>query len=344
MNDHVDITIVTSDTWDRNLPDGCGEPWFVSTLLHAHARSLGWRPLLLYAKADDWEAWYPLLTRQLEPGPVMLARTPPFGGPYLRCAPDRADAAARAARVTFGSFLYDIGVASEFFSLSPFLPFLSSIITAWQARNMHPIVLAEVAMGEPRLRSTKLMAEVRRLKARTTVTWQSYSQSEQAEVFADHYQQTMHRVGAPPSALRSAHYFQALALTCGALLWEAQAVGTSGGATHIFARTATCAHYLYSARWGESAGCAGLALAIAQDELARTGRCMLNLGGGTTSDYRDSLLRFKARFADRCAWMSYGAIAYRSDQHAIAVARQAARPLPSKSSLWTRGSVPASQP
>ncbi len=341
MSDHAQTTVVAADAWDRCLPEDSIEPWFASALLRGHAEPLGWTPLLLHARASYWEAWYPLLLRQVEPGGIRLARTPPFGGPHLRCRADRGDTAAHAARRTFARCLDELGVASEFYSLSPWLPFFPAIRSAWRADNRHPIVLAELASGEATLRSPKLVAELRRLATRIEVTWRPFGSTGQAREFAAAYEQTMTMAAAPPSAARPVSYFESLASRCGPLLREARAVGASGGATHLFARTAAGAHYLYSARWGQATGCAGLALATAQDELARSGRCMLNLGGGTTAHPGDSLLAFKGRFADRCGWMSFGAIVYRPGQHADAVLEGQARPVPSHSQRWSRGDLHA---
>lgn len=303
----------------------CGRGYLAAAAMGADADA---RPVLVAAKAEDWEATYALVLTPLANG-RFLARTPDYGGPVLAIHGVPAAEAAAQFRRELDLLLPRLGVVSEVILVGPFLPHRADVSRAWSCGPEKQICITNLHMpaGErwPPLSHgpRQDMAHARR---HLETSWAPLDEAA-AKEFAAAYDAHMCSLGAEPRWRVGSRPFLAIAASdTGA--WISSARGETGGAAAIYVVGGTRAVLLKATRWGSARGAPRLAHAAAHDGLAALGVGEANLGGGVTQAADDSLLQFKRTMATAEATILLGARSYDPAGHQQAVDAGLARTLP----------------
>lgn len=308
------------------LDDLGRDPLCDARFLEAFARSTGRQGVVVLAEGPGWRAAYPLLLVPTDGH--LLARTPDYGGPWIRC--DGADPGRVAVelRGALDTTLAGVGIASEVVLLSPWLPERDAIAAAWQCHAEKTVCIVDLGPDRWSSLHTNRRRDVNRARDRLALVerFERFDQTA-ASGFARGYGEHMERVDADARWRLDEEHFAALAAS-GASLWQASAENDDGGASLLFVVSGSHATYLYGTRWGDVRAASTLAHWRAQEELARGGVAELLLGGGVTTAADDSLLHFKRSWGGRDAQLFLGGRVYDQRAHDAAVAASLARPLP----------------
>jgi len=301
------------------------EPMLDPAYLASIASCTLWRPVVVAVTAQAWSADYVVLLQHLDSG-AALARTPEYGGPWIRGDVD--DASVTALRAGCDDALRELGVVSEVAMLSPWLPNRDAIAAAWHARPQKRLCLTLLERGieHPIMRSAKRAREIDRARVADTVTFEAL-ETRNAAAFATQYAAHMERVGASERWRLEADTFQSL-VTCGVDASLCTASCADGGATALYLRRHSTATLLYAVRWGTTRNEPLLANVSAHEHLFALGCSRFLLGGGVSDADDDSLLAFKRKLANQETDLFLAARVFDPRAHATAVAEGHARPLP----------------
>ena len=326
-------SITTVDAGDERWPheqDG-SDPDPCCTLRAVRSRLTAGRPLLVVGQGSDWRADYVLLLSDIGGGRA-TARTPLYGGPWLRRA-DRPLDALLCFRAALDEAIPAMGVVSEVSLFSPWVPHQADAATAWGAEPEKHVCLATLDDFDHRWSALRKgrRADIRSAQKAFDLDWRQPSMAD-TRWFAARYEALMEQRMADDRWHVDMEHFERLVGAAGDRLWLS--VATRGethddGAAALFLGAEGRAMYLYAVRWGDAAGAPSLVLWEGQRRLAALGYHELNLGGGTTTDLDDPLLRFKRSLGDREVTMLLAARVYDREAHEHAVQAGEARPLPS---------------
>jgi hypothetical protein len=322
-----DVSVIEVDDpeWDRQVEGIVLDPYCDRALLRAEARARGNRPVLLVTEGPQWSARVPYVLWGSGPG-ATLARTPDYGGPWIRGTVD--DAGLAALREALDRTLIALGAVSEVALLSVWLPHRDRIAAAWSVVPTREVrVLPLEPMTDPKALAKGRRSDLSRAQRDLVAAWRPFDPSD-AEEFADHHAAHMARVGAGTRWDLGSPYFRALAESPLVDAVIARADGPSGGAACVIFRSGPRAAYAFAERWGDAPGATTLALWTACVELRAGGVDELLLGGGTTDDPDDPLLAFKRSWGGSAVPMLVGARAFDRAAHDRLVAAGVARPLP----------------
>lgn len=317
--------------WDLVAGDLPPEPYCDRTYLAAVAAADGTRPLLIQAQGSDWSAVYVIVLCPLSNG-TLMARTPEYGGPYIRSHGPVGKAAAELRR-QLDEHIPSLGAIEEVVLLSPWLPDRRAIAEAWSCKPEKEICLVRLrelpklweAMQRRRRRY------IRHIRRQVPTSVSDFTLDGAAR-FSVRYTAAMDRLDASPRWRFGPEYFDSLATRAGGHFMLVEVEGEAGGAAGLFLVVGTrAAHYL-AARWGAEAGASNFALWHGLERLRDAGVDEVLLGGGLTSRPNDSLLGYKVNFGSYTTWLHLGGRIYSATSLREAIDNGQVRP-PPKSSL-----------
>lgn len=319
MTMRVDVLTEADEQWDELLLPNV-DPMMTGALVRAACRREQASPLQISVETPTWRGCYVVLIQ--ESNGVALARTPTHGGPWIDGC---SEPALSELRSVTDEVLLARGVVSEVIQLSPWAPGRQALARAWALHEGREIWLTDTE------RELGSLAKGRRSDIARSVRDQRWSwrplDRAGAHEFSERYERAMRRSDAIDRWRRRPEYFEAL-VSRRASVFVATAEGDDGGASALFARSGVNASYLYACRWGTAGGAPSRVVWAGLDALAAMGVSSCLLGGGTTDDLTDPLLRFKRSLGTTPVRHLIGARLYDEAGHASAVARDLARPLP----------------
>jgi hypothetical protein len=324
----VEVLEVHDRRWEDVQDELGADPYCTRGFLAASSTVLGQRPILIHVDAGDWSGHYVLLLTGLE-SDRWLARTPEYGGPWLRIAVGESSALAPAFRRVLDGVLRELGVVSEVSLFSVWLPHAADTMQTCGARPEKQVCVAEMATLDHRWSAMKKgrRSDITRAIREMDVSWCDLDASG-ATAFAAPYEQAMEAKDAAPRWRLDASYFTALAEEQAADIQLCSVASPEGGAMGLFLRSGRYAAYLYATRWGMTGGASSAVLWHAQQQLADNGVDELLLGGGVSTDPEDSLLTFKRSLSDRVEPFCLASRGFDIPMHDAAVVAGLARPLP----------------
>jgi hypothetical protein len=314
-------------------PDDLGRNGAETLVLDPHCRPgalaahrvLERRTLHLWAEGPGWRCLYPLVCTPTDGG--WVARTPEYGGPWIDTPRDRAGDAARALREALDAHLPALGIVSEVFVLSVWLPHRPAVAAAWSTRSPREVVVVTVPAGgpDPATWGSQRRRDLRRAGPAAVAV--APLDAAGAARFAARYRAWSARLGVEPRWQLGSEFFAAL-VEAGAdahlAWWECE----PGGAAAVLLTHGPRWSYAWVARWGEVPGATTAMLAGALRAAARHGPAEVLLGGGRTDDPDDGLFSFKRTWGGRTVPLPVGARVYDPAGHDAAVRAGQARPLP----------------